>query len=127
MDFSIPLANLNAFFAPRRSLSLLPSRFAPAGRAGPEGRHSSGIRPSVETVTTCHGINRPLFCSAVFAACSSRAALTALGCHRHIAGNEERSHFCGDLGRVSALAAIFAQVFIFYIGFVAVRAFLTTK
>lgn len=30
----------------------------------------SSILPSVEIVTTCHGINFPLFCNAVFAACS---------------------------------------------------------
>lgn len=31
----------------------------------------SSILPSVEIVTTCQGMNLPLFCSAVFAACSS--------------------------------------------------------
>ena len=31
----------------------------------------SSILPSVEMVTTCHGINFPLCCNAVFAACSS--------------------------------------------------------
>ncbi len=30
----------------------------------------SSILPSVEIVTTCHGMNLPLACSAVFAACS---------------------------------------------------------
>ena len=31
----------------------------------------SRILPSVEIVTTCHGMNFPLCCKAVFAACSS--------------------------------------------------------
>ena len=56
---------------------------------------------------------------------SSRTALAALGCHRHIAGNEERSHFCGDLVRVSALAAIFARILRFHIGGVVAAIFAT--
>ena len=33
-------------------------------------RYGSRMRPSVETVTTCHGRNLPLFCRAVRTACS---------------------------------------------------------